>query len=322
MTRRTLRAPEVAPQTALGGAGEPALYARRKRGALVLRADRLGAREPITHAEIAEQGQAIPFARLEGRSDECSSVSRTSTRVLGSGSLVERQRGGRATPGGKRAIRLNSMPHLDDRPPPRRTARDTLLSAALSGLIWLSASCGSSGNGAPRDAGRDGGPAVDAGRAQDAGRARDAGAASDAGAARDAGSMDAGSMDAGSMDAGSMDAGAMDAGSMDAGSMDAGTPTDAGPAPVDAFCDVLPPAERRVTSTSDAGLGMTQEEFTAMCEGLGGYIEVHPECGGHNTCRGISYRSDTGVLTEHTCALLNTCAGYSCILPSWTPRSD
>jgi hypothetical protein len=60
---------------------------------------------------------------------------------------------------------------------------------------------------------------------------------------------------------------------------------------------------------------MTLEKFTANCDALDGKIEIHPTCGGFNTCKGMSYDDGTHVLTEHTCAGLNTCSGYSCVVP-------
>jgi hypothetical protein len=60
---------------------------------------------------------------------------------------------------------------------------------------------------------------------------------------------------------------------------------------------------------------MTLEKFTADCDTRGGKIEIHPGCHGANTCKGLSYDDGTFVLTEHTCAGLNTCSGYSCVVP-------
>jgi hypothetical protein len=60
---------------------------------------------------------------------------------------------------------------------------------------------------------------------------------------------------------------------------------------------------------------MTLEKFKALCDELGGAIEIHPSCGGANSCKGMSYDSDTHVFKEHTCKGLNTCTGYSCVLP-------
>lgn len=59
---------------------------------------------------------------------------------------------------------------------------------------------------------------------------------------------------------------------------------------------------------------LSLEEFTEMCDDVGGSIEIHPTCGGRVTGRGFSYDSDTDVFTEHTCAGYNTCPGFSCVL--------
>ena len=71
----------------------------------------------------------------------------------------------------------------------------------------------------------------------------------------------------------------------------------------------------RLVTYSDAATGITLEAFTAACDAAGGYVEVHPHCGGANSCAGFSYDSDRGTYTEHTCAGLNTCTGYSCVIP-------
>jgi len=60
---------------------------------------------------------------------------------------------------------------------------------------------------------------------------------------------------------------------------------------------------------------ITEESFREECEKLNGTVEVHPSCGGANSCRGMSYDLDTHVYTEHTCKGLNTCRGFSCLLP-------
>jgi hypothetical protein len=60
---------------------------------------------------------------------------------------------------------------------------------------------------------------------------------------------------------------------------------------------------------------MTQEAFAAACDEEDGTLELHAHCGGENSCKGFSYDTDTDVLTEHTCKGLNTCAGYSCVVP-------
>lgn len=60
---------------------------------------------------------------------------------------------------------------------------------------------------------------------------------------------------------------------------------------------------------------VTQEAFEKACMMVDGKIEVHPHCGGVNSCKGFSYDTDTSVYTEHTCRGLNTCTGYSCVVP-------
>lgn len=60
---------------------------------------------------------------------------------------------------------------------------------------------------------------------------------------------------------------------------------------------------------------MTVERFTADCDARSGTVELHSHCGGLNSCQGFSYDTGTQVLTEHTCRALNTCAGYSCVVP-------
>jgi hypothetical protein len=61
---------------------------------------------------------------------------------------------------------------------------------------------------------------------------------------------------------------------------------------------------------------MTLEKFTALCNARSGVVEIHPHCGGANTCKGMSYDDATHEFTEHTCMGLNTCSGYSCVVPS------
>ena len=96
--------------------------------------------------------------------------------------------------------------------------------------------------------------------------------------------------------------------------MDARSPADSSYwlRPRDAICDVI---DDLMGTYRDAAPDMTLEEFIALCEPLGGYIEVHPHCGGMNSCRGFSYDRTIGILTEHSCAGLNTCTGWSCIIP-------
>ena len=47
----------------------------------------------------------------------------------------------------------------------------------------------------------------------------------------------------------------------------------------------------------------------------GGFVEIHPHCGGANSCGGFSFDETIGVFSEHNCAGLNTCTGYTCVLP-------
>jgi hypothetical protein len=77
-------------------------------------------------------------------------------------------------------------------------------------------------------------------------------------------------------------------------------------------CDV---ADDRVISLTEHDASFTADEFNAMCDRLGGFVEVHPHCGGANSCRGVSFDQTTSTFTEHSCAGLNTCTGYTCVLP-------
>src|SRR5215470_298434 len=69
-----------------------------------------------------------------------------------------------------------------------------------------------------------------------------------------------------------------------------------------------------VVTSSSVVSDMTLEKFTAQCDERGGKVEIEPHCGGLNSCKGMSYDTETQVLTEHTCKAMNTCAGYSCII--------
>ena len=61
----------------------------------------------------------------------------------------------------------------------------------------------------------------------------------------------------------------------------------------------------------------TFAELTEMCDGRGGYVQVHGACGGVNSCQGFSY-GDWGpgaaMFTEHSCTGVNGCAGLSCVV--------
>lgn len=134
------------------------------------------------------------------------------------------------------------------------TASRALLSAALGGLLCLSASACSSTN---------------------AGRTN----ATDAGPGDSGGDI------------------------VDAGVYDAPNPCDAGLADVPA-----------ITSSETLDAGLTLDEFTQMCNAKGGAVQIEPECGGHNACRGMSYDQGTQTLSYNTCRATNTCAGFSCII--------
>jgi hypothetical protein len=74
---------------------------------------------------------------------------------------------------------------------------------------------------------------------------------------------------------------------------------------------------RKVTLTrKDPDL--TREAFEEACNQAGGVLEVHPHCGGANSCKGFSYDTTIAVYSEHTCQGLNTCTGYSCVVPDAT----
>ncbi len=180
-------------------------------------------------------------------------------------------------------------------------ASNALLTAAVAGLLCLSAAC----NPGPR-------PVEDATPA-DTAVADSPSATPDVAAAPDATSDDA-TADASAPDSSaSADVASLpDAGGgMDASLID-GAVEDVHRVSAEAGCDVVP--DRHITST-DASFGMTLEIFTAMCDRAGGFVEIHPHCGGANSCKGFSYDEGVHVWTEHTCAGLNTCNGYSCVIP-------
>jgi len=70
-----------------------------------------------------------------------------------------------------------------------------------------------------------------------------------------------------------------------------------------------------VITSSKVVSDMTLTKFTQECDARAGTVELHGHCGGSNSCKGMSYDEGTQVLTEHTCKAMNTCAGYSCIIP-------
>jgi hypothetical protein len=77
-------------------------------------------------------------------------------------------------------------------------------------------------------------------------------------------------------------------------------------------CDAGVVAMPQVTSSIPGPI--TEAAFKVQCLTLNGIFEVQPHCGGSNSCRGMSYDSETQTLTEHTCRGTNSCAGYSCVL--------
>jgi hypothetical protein len=81
-----------------------------------------------------------------------------------------------------------------------------------------------------------------------------------------------------------------------------------------AGCETGVVSNPSVTSTSKEAI--TQEAFSATCASRNGTVQVHPHCGGANSCRGMSYDSETETLTEHSCRATNTCTGFSCIICS------
>ncbi len=93
-----------------------------------------------------------------------------------------------------------------------------------------------------------------------------------------------------------------------------------------ATCAVGCADDERTASPSAGGTGstitsartdatVTLESFSAECAARKGTLQIHPHCGGANSCKGMSYDAGTHVLTEHDCAGLNTCTGFSCVDP-------
>lgn len=80
-------------------------------------------------------------------------------------------------------------------------------------------------------------------------------------------------------------------------------------------CDGNEPATDGKILSSSVEPDMTLEAFTEECDERKGKVELHAHCGGLNSCKGFSYDDETHVLTEHTCKALNTCSGYSCVVP-------
>jgi hypothetical protein len=203
------------------------------------------------------------------------------------------------------------MSNPDDLLRSPKPASSALLHAALGGLLCFSAACTPGTSNPPADTGTDATPQSEASATE--------ASAPEASAPEDARTV----IDVATPVDASAEASADASVSLDASvAMDASTNSEAGDASLrldavlvdarDVTCDVVP--DRVITST-DAARGLTIETFRAMCDRRGGYIEIHPHCGGANTCRGFSYDEGTGDFTEHTCAGLNTCNGWSCVIP-------
>jgi hypothetical protein len=67
-------------------------------------------------------------------------------------------------------------------------------------------------------------------------------------------------------------------------------------------------------SSSTVDPSLTQDKFSSQCSAQNGIMEIQPNCGGSNACRGMSYDNAKQLLTEHNCRAVNTCAGYSCVI--------
>lgn len=58
---------------------------------------------------------------------------------------------------------------------------------------------------------------------------------------------------------------------------------------------------------------LTVAEFKQMCDARAGLTETDANCGGHNSCAGLSYTNWNNTLTEHTCKGINSCGGIHCV---------
>lgn len=191
---------------------------------------------------------------------------------------------------------------------PAFQASRALLSAALGGLLRVAPACSSSGDAQPA-------AAADSGAASDTGAAKDTATATDgAGAADTDGSpdvADAPAVDAFDSSAPDVADAAAEASSDGGAASDASDASDAETGDAVDFC----PAEAGAITSSKIDATMTLAAFTALCDMRHGTLQIHPHCGGNNSCKGISYDTGTQTFTEHTCKGLNTCTGYSCVDP-------
>jgi hypothetical protein len=188
---------------------------------------------------------------------------------------------------------------------PAVQASRALLSAALGGLLCVAPACSSSGDAQPAAA-ADSGGASDTGAAKDTATSTDSAGASDTEGSPDV--ADAPAADAFDGSAPDVVDAAAEASSDGGGASDA---SDAATGDAVVFC----PAEAGVITSSTVDASMTLAAFTALCDMRHGTLQIHPHCGGNNSCKGISYDSGTQVFTEHSCKGLNTCTGYSCVDP-------
>ena len=71
---------------------------------------------------------------------------------------------------------------------------------------------------------------------------------------------------------------------------------------------------KMITSSTSVS-GVTKESFTQECDKVDGIVETHASCPAANTGPGFSWDDTRDLWTEHTCALMNTCSGFSCKIP-------
>jgi mono/diheme cytochrome c family protein len=58
---------------------------------------------------------------------------------------------------------------------------------------------------------------------------------------------------------------------------------------------------------------ITLTSFLDLCKSRTGLVQTHANCSGNNSCKGVSFHSESGKLSEHTCSGANICAGISCV---------
>jgi hypothetical protein len=174
------------------------------------------------------------------------------------------------------------------------TASRALLTAALGGLLCLGAGACSSSTGGQSNAAGSGGTSS-SGTGGTGGVPATGGSSGTGGMPGTGGTSGAGGVDSGT--------GGVGGAIIDSGTYDAPSACDAGVADV--------PIQ---TSAEFLDAGMTLDDFTQMCSAKGGAVQIEPECGGHNLCRGFSFDDGTEILSYNTCRGTNDCAGFSCII--------